>query len=68
MYIIAVGSMLKLRTLGSKVHPTRHILRQLRLIRMQNKTVVDAFMPTNKGLAWYSFSENIIQTQYQLDR
>ena len=46
----------------SWVEGPRHILFQLHLLRLQNKAVVDAVLPTVQRSAWYAFSEMIIQT------
>ena len=46
----------------SWVEGPRHILFQLRQLRLQKKPVVDAVLPTIKRSAWYAFSEMIIQT------
>uniref|UniRef100_UPI00358F4A34 uncharacterized protein n=1 Tax=Myxine glutinosa TaxID=7769 RepID=UPI00358F4A34 len=46
----------------SWVEGPRHILFQLRLVRLQKQAVVDVVLPTIKCSAWYAFSEMIIQT------
>lgn len=40
---------------------SRHILLHLRLVRLQNKAVVDTVLPTINRSAWYAFSEMIFQ-------
>ena len=46
----------------SWVEGPRHILFQLECLRSQKKEVVDIVMPTVSRSAWFSHSENIIQT------
>ena len=40
----------------------RHILYQLRLLKLQSSEVVNIVMTTVRQSAWYAFSESIIQT------
>src|SRR6218665_838667 len=46
----------------SWVEGPHHVLFQLQQLRLQDSAVVDAVLPTVKRLAWYAFSEMIIQT------